>query len=447
MRNFTILLVLAVAAWFAPGNCQAQESLERGLLREAPRLIKYFQQHGYKNVGVLKFLVAREGQKFTDNVGAFNELAARRLEMALILANDPVAPIGIIDNASDTAQKIAGASHLSKAGRLKLLSARYPLAWGKESVAPDAFVTGTIEISKDLRKLTLTLLCFDSQTNMLGQVPPPGRDLQVANAAGRLAEMNESYLLRGAFDDGKIDADAKNQEKAYHEAANVYQQKEKHPLQRADLPVTLEVLYDGRAPAYQYRGGRAYIPEARAGQRIEFGLRRDASKERYGVVIKVNGENTLGQQRLPDAACQMWVLEPGRGNYLIRGFHNGDKLRKFHVASQAQSRELEMNYGRDIGTITMTVFRERKIIARPKRFDDPSELAVKKVAQLKERPQNFGALKAMLLEDANRDIGRGLIIPGADIYSKLETVPFIADPTPMMTISIIYYRPQRGPGI
>jgi hypothetical protein len=40
-----------------------------------------------------------------------------------------------------------------------------------------------------------------------------------------------------------------------------------------------------------------------------------------------------------------------------------------------------------------------------------------------------------------------LIIPGADIFSKLETVPFIPEPTPIMTISIIYYRSQRGPGI
>jgi hypothetical protein len=66
-------------------------------------------------------------------------LAARRLELALILANNPRTPAGILGSASDIARTIDGGSHLSKEGRAKLFSGRYPVAWGKDKVQPHAF--------------------------------------------------------------------------------------------------------------------------------------------------------------------------------------------------------------------------------------------------------------------------------------------------------------------
>ena len=146
MKRIAVGSVFALSVWLITPTCHAQDSLERGLLRQAPKLIKHFKDHNYKNVGVLKFLVSREGTGFSDNVGTLNLLAARRLELALILANDPRTPVGITADASDVARKIVGASHLSKAGREKLFTGKYPLAWGKDVVQPDAFVTGTTEV-------------------------------------------------------------------------------------------------------------------------------------------------------------------------------------------------------------------------------------------------------------------------------------------------------------
>src|SRR5262245_33010669 len=90
------------------GRALAEEpvELERALVRKAPAVIKKLKEKGYKNVGVLKFLAAKEGGKLTDNVGTMNTLLAQRLELALALANSPKEPIGLIENASAVAKTI-----------------------------------------------------------------------------------------------------------------------------------------------------------------------------------------------------------------------------------------------------------------------------------------------------------------------------------------------------
>ena len=115
MRIPTLGIVLAALFSTPPLHAQQPVSLERTLVRAAPAVMKYCQEHDYKNIGVLKFLVVKAGQdKITDNVGTLNRTVARQLEMGLILSNDRKTPIGIIDNASDIAAGIPGANHLTK---------------------------------------------------------------------------------------------------------------------------------------------------------------------------------------------------------------------------------------------------------------------------------------------------------------------------------------------
>lgn len=333
-RNFQGEWMLTMVV---PARPAAEDSLERGLLRQAPRLLEHFQKQGYENVGVLKFQAAHaEDRNFSNTLGPLNLLTARRLEIALILANDPGKPVGIIDNASEVARTIAGAGHRTKAERDKLFGAAYPLAWGKTNVKPDAFITGTIIISKDLHTLKLMLYCFDRKTDKL---VPVGADFEVVATTDLLTEMAESYVLRGAFDDARI------------EAVKVREQRAIHPAQQPQLPVSLEVMYDGKVIPYEFRGGKALIPEPGAGQNVQLRLRRDDSKTRFGVVLKVNGENTLDKQRQSDRACRKWVLGPGEGPWVIGGYQIGsDKREPFRIASAPD----------DVGTITMTVFREQK---------------------------------------------------------------------------------------
>ena len=99
-RTTFALAVLAVAA-----PARGAEDLEAALLDRARGLIKHCQQNKHQTVGVLKFLALKEDGSYSDNLGTVNTLLARRLEVALVLANDPRRPIDIIDNASAAAAR------------------------------------------------------------------------------------------------------------------------------------------------------------------------------------------------------------------------------------------------------------------------------------------------------------------------------------------------------
>jgi hypothetical protein len=410
--------------------------LERALVRKAPALIAKFKEKGYRNVGVLKFMAAKEEGKLTDNVGTLNLLLARRLELALVLANETrdKNPVGIIENASAVAQNIPGASHLSRDNRLKLFSAQYPLAWGNQKVQPDAFLTGMVVVSRDLKLLTISLMSFDRSDNKLA---PILEDLTVKNRPDQLAELGESFVMRGGFEGGKA-------ELALSEAEKVKSAAAVHPAVDPKAPVKLEIQYDGRAVPVDVRDGIARVPEPQEGQRVELVLRRGESPfGRLKAVLKVNGESTTSnKQRLPDAACWGWFLERGSRPSLIGGYYFDDgTVEKFRVLSRAESKAREIDYGADVGTITLTVFRERAEKRPLPKLDDEDEVkvaAVAKTALPSEKPKNFAALKATLLEDADR----GLLGGGERVKSgSLEAVSFDADPVPVMSLTIVYYKP------
>jgi hypothetical protein len=441
-----LVVGLAVASLLSvPSLGQEPVELERALVRQAPELIKKFKEKGYKNVGVLKFMAAKEGSKPTDNIGTINMLLAQRLEMALILANKPRDPVGIIENASAVAQTIAEASHLKKEKRARLFEARYPLAWGRQKVEPDAFVTGLVQISDDLKLLTVSLMAFDRTENMLTQIVP---EFRARNRPEHLAELGESFVMRGFADDGKIEVkpDAA-QEKARQEAALAVATKVKeatvtHPAQDAAAPIKLEVRYDGRPVTIEVQDGIARVPEPTEGQRVELLLhRRNKADGRLKAVVKVNGENTIEKQRLPDSACWGWVLETERQTPVsIQGYLIGeDTVEEFRVLSRTESKAREINYGPEVGSITITVFGERT--GRPPRteLDDESAevFAVSKTLKPEQKPDNFAALKATLLDDANR----GLIAEGArQKIGKVQTVKFNLDPVPRMALTVVYYK-------
>lgn len=453
-----IRIAFIVVALAAPAR---GADLESALLDRAKAIIKFCQTKPYQTVGVLKFHGAKDDGRPTDNLGTINSLLARRLEVALVLANDPRRPVNLIDDASAVAAKTPGASHLTPTGREVLLAARYKLAWGdpRVRVTPDAFVTGLFHVSKDLKTLRITFFHVDRNSTKLEAIPGVA-DIEVANRGAALVEMGESFTLRGAFDDGKVEtkAKAKNDtvakpqtkneppadlpkdkdpgKAALQSAVDVRDQKAaKHPAEDPNAPVKLTVLYDGKPVRIQVQGGKAFVPEPAAGQRVEFVITKDAKAPRYGVVLKVNGENTLDKQRLPDVRCRKWIMTDPGETVTIRGYQLGtDRVETFRVLSAPESKAREVNYGADVGTITMTVFPEGKAPA-PDLSDDAAEKNAVAAAELPPA-KSFDSLKAKLLEDANR----GLIAEGAQVEGKVEVVKFTPAATPVMTLTVIYYK-------
>jgi hypothetical protein len=470
LMHYLIGVILLSAGVSVRG--QELVSLERTLVRAAPDIIKYCREHGYKNVGVLKFLAHKQGQAaFSDNVGTLNRLIAKRLELAMIVANSPRDPLGIIENASDVAANTPGANHLTKTGRAKLFDPKYRLAWGNDEVSADAFITGLVDIDEGLKTINIKLLVLDKPTNSLATL---GKDLVAANDSRKLSEIGESFS-RGAFDDGTIDtgnnananansnaspdananADAnaktntnpgssqqqpKPDDQALAKAEAVKEQSLKNPAQDPAAPVKLEVLYDGQPIPIEFRDGKAFIPEPNESQRVTFRLLRNSGDGTYGCVLKVNGENTLFRETQPDAQCHRWLLLPdNKSGIEIVGFQQSRETSQgFRVLSRAESKDHEIDYGASVGTITLTVFGELKGARPPDDLSDETQntKVVEKAKLPEKKADSFNALSAQLLADANR----GLITEGSVLGRKINLTKFAADPTPLMSLTVIYYQ-------
>src|SRR5262249_8310517 len=169
------------------------------------------------------------------------------------------------------------ASHLTAAGRKALFEVPYVLAWGTDDqpVKADALVTGLVTLSPDLRTTTVHVQAFGREQ------PDPAEVLHfvVPTDARTLTEAGRSYRLRQLFPE-KADEPAKS-------ALQVQAGEAAHPLKNTDVP--WEIVYDKEKVALEYKDGTARVKGPKEGQDVSFVL-ENRGKERYGVVLKVNGE-------------------------------------------------------------------------------------------------------------------------------------------------------------
>jgi uncharacterized protein YheU (UPF0270 family) len=428
------VLALAVAL-LAGGAAPARATgLERALLKQAPAVLRYLKAKHYQNVGVLKFRVKKGKEPLTDNAGTLNLDVADRLELALVLANDVRRPIGIVHEASAVAARLPGANHLSPEGRLRLFDGRYPLAWGKEEVTPDAFLTGVVQVDPDMRNALVGILAFDRRSTGLDRVAI----FRAPMDAETLVETGESFLLRGGFDGGR---EQLTTETALATATRVKKGETTFPLADPSAPVELEVRYDGKPAPVSVKGGQALVAEPGEGQKVTFVLKRKGTgKDRLGVVLKVNGESTLYRQKLHDLECTKWILDPGDPPITVAGYQATDQsVEAFRVLSGAASRSKEINYGTDVGTITLVVFREAKDAGKVEALtDDAEDLIAVTRGTFPEKPAaNLAALRAQLRADASR----GLIAEGQRMQAGIRRLRFEPDPVPVLSAAIKYYHP------
>jgi hypothetical protein len=433
------------------GKADEFDSLEKGMLKKAPQILRFLQAKRCKNVGVLKFRVKKPNEPITDNAGTLNMKVARQLEMALILANTVQDPIGVVHNASAVAIRTSGANHLTPEGRKKLFEARYPLAWGREEVTPDIFLTGVVESVSGLHHLRVHVLAFTKESKNLQKVL--SEPFLASVRPQDLVDAGESFLLRGSSRGRKGKevvpeqddvGDPGSPDEAIEAAVRVMSDEQAHPLSDRKAPVALEIRYHNRPVPLTIENGVATVPEPGEGEEVTLVLRRRVKQGRFAVVLKVNGLNAVEKQRLPDLQCRKYVLSPGDGPLQITGFQIGDNaVEKFRVLSPAQSKAKEMHYGEDVGLISLAVFREQT--ATPdsqvaQLNEDAEDVAVLTRAEFgQETPANLDALKHQLRETGAT---RGIIEGGKKVESETVTVDFTPDPTPVMVATIRYYRPK-----
>lgn len=462
LRPALLMLATMAAVFQSPLPTASAESLHRQLQQHVPQIIDYLHNQGHRTIGVLKFRVKKQGEPATDSAGPLNSLIADRLEVGLILACsfEEQRQLQIIRDASAQAALRAGASHLQATGRAALFKEPYRLAWGDQSLTADAFLTGVIQIHEDNARCTVGVLAFDRSGG------PLQRCCDVFDAdldPALLGELGESFVLRGAFDSGATHrADGPNArpetlpstertpqqmaQQIVQQTHAVKTQLAPFPLLSEDAPVKLEVRYDGQRVPVEVRAGRAFVREPAQGQQVELAIVRGASAQGVlGVVVRVNGENTLGRQTLSDVECRKWLLTPDHHRTVIRGYQlSSDTVEAFRVLSDSESQQRAIDYGRYVGQIQLTVFPERRQTAHiaPPTLDDEQEdlVAMLRGVQPTEPPANLSALKGLIRNPAVKTRG-GLIVPGQQRAGRIRSVTFEPADVPIMSATVTYYTP------
>lgn len=335
MLSFVMALAIGLAR---PAMLRA-DHIDDELIKRAPELVKTLQAKGYKNVGVLKFMVKAGKQAPNANIGPLNLVMATRVENALIHGLDSANPLGVIRDAT----KVAAAANpkfttQTDAGRASLFKLAYPLAWGTEKVAPDVLLTGLVTLSGNMRTASVEIDAFDRA----GGKPAQMLRFEVPTDRSILADAGRSYVLktrslksRGlkrSWDE--LDQDAADSAASTTEGQTVTQQA------GAEVPIKFEIRYNGTPQTISQDPGslgEMRVNEPREGDVVTF-MVTNTTQSKIGLVVKVNGESTLGQDMAEDAACQKWFLDPGKA-YALKGFYTWpeNKVTLFKVLSDEDS--------------------------------------------------------------------------------------------------------------
>jgi len=444
------LLVLTTFALAAPLGIAASDPLDEALLDKAGGVLDQLRKKGYKNVGVVKFLVRHGDAEPSDDVGDLNLTLANKLEVALILANTDD-KFGIIDKASEQVvrEKLLAANHRTEEGRKAFFIRKYELAWSRDKVEPSGFLTAIATFSQDLKKLKIQLQVFDKSGRLeeiAGTVSAPTNPEMLAQAgfSYALAPASQKALIAG---DPPPAREVQKREIVEQVAKSVAKDPVEVPPRSplSDSPITWTVLFNGKPVS---PNGTA-IPEPKATDRVEFTL-SNPTQGTYAVVLLVNGENTLYQERLAPAACRKWVLAPGM-TVTVRGFQVGpDQVAPFAVLSPEEPLPDAVRYGEHAGTFRMVVFHGKMSDVNPaENLAKPDAKAASELALSRTRggtrpegvkPLSLKALQADLRGRLGTDGSRGFVVKGG-ATEKFETrsVYFIATPElPVADISLRY---------
>jgi hypothetical protein len=446
-------LILVLGAPAPVAAAPLVETLEQ----QAPQVMEYLRDQGYQNVGVLKFLI-KKGGRFSSTVGTLNAKFADRLETALLLADDVDRPVGIIKNASRAAADIDGADHTTAAGRAALFAHReYPLLWGDGQVGADAFVTGKVEPRPDKMQMDVTLQVYTRQ-GVVKEFPFTAR-----LDASLLTEIGKSYRRLRTLGAPREDPDDEEIK------TNIVEQKAGtalHPLLDPKSPVSLEIFYGpGKDPvAYEPLGKDAGEKEIGIGTpppgaEVRLVLtKKDATDDVYGVVLRVNGENTLFREKDVGLRCHKWILDKGQRSVTVIGYsvRGKNKAVPFHIGTAEEA--AGFNYGDQLGQISVEVF--RGTIKRPANLPPDEEIASSRTrgsaieggvaTALKVQPTDLKDAQERVRDagkkrGSSRSARRGVIMPdkGPGVDFAIEEVSFFPEEKPMMSATVIYFKPSR----
>jgi hypothetical protein len=462
LLNFLALTAAAAIVAAAPAAAESKRDLDSAFKEQAGKILEYARAHDAKNIAVLKFLVRTGDGPWSDNAGPLNLNLARRLTVALILAC-PDDQIGIISNANEALAN-GKANHRDEEGRQECFRGRdFILAWGNPEihVRPSLFITGTATLSPDFKTTTIHLQAFGKD----GQMDDSLGDLTVNTSTRTLIDTGHSYLLtpktnpdlfngaRGG-DEADLDQPAIAASKKYSTDLG----SDQLPSFDQDAPVRV-VVYYGDEPIPVKNGA---VREPKAGEKVWFKL-DNLTDDTYGIVLKVNGVNSIFKEKFDDRDCKKWILKPHE-SAIVRGFQTKlDEREDFKVLPPEESRANEIRYGEFAGTFQVTAFRagsgksaspppDTTQASKPPPPPPPPIEEKQAIAAISRctlstgdiQPGDLKSLQSQLRKRVqNAENGRGMLDgdPKNPTPHVVQQVDFSADPgIPVMSYRIRYYQ-------
>jgi hypothetical protein len=321
---FGLAHLLVLAGWLLLGGpvaARANDAIDDELDVQVDQLLGYLEKQEYVHVGVLRFRAGVEGEPLSFRTGKINMSLANRLENWLLRHNDRDQKIRVLrDPGGEAAFRKEKATYLTPEGLGKLFGYKYPLlVETKEPVSPDAFVCGVAQLSKDRRK---TKVYFEIVDRRLQLSEIPGLKFEVKTDPQILDDFAEPFALVSAglhqmapraYRTLVVDTVSRNREAG-------------GPPVDAEALVQLAIGYNGvekKVVPHPTRPGALQVEEP--GEKDEVALTlRNVSKQRVGVVLAVNGRNTLYQENVVETVggplrCTKWILDPSK-EVTVMGF-------------------------------------------------------------------------------------------------------------------------------
>jgi hypothetical protein len=481
MNRYTIwipgVVVAAAVTLTAPAADEPapKDNIDATLLKVAPAVVKELAARGYKNVGVLKFRVADSDGVLRGNVGPLNRTLADRLEVALTLNlpdDDKKADkdkLGIVAGASDVVAKSGySANYLTEKGRKELFEIGtdtdlplFRVPWKKRGakILPDAFLTGEVRMSKDRMTADVTILLFDKKDPAKNPEEIKAAHFTAQSDARTLTDLGLSYTSRGGFDPKSAVVLADKAAPTPDDKGDALQKKADEALELfKKSPVKLKVLYNGKPQEVRTDVGEAYsgnvllrVAPMEQGQKVTFEL-TNTSDDKYGVVLRINGRNTIFEQRQDPAACYKWILDPHKKIEVVGWQRTTAKADEFEVLSPSQSELEAVNYGDNAGTIDLILFKGEKKPEEALVLNDADrERATigRGAMVLKTEPSatDLRSFKSQLREEGKQVTldGKkgGLLGSGGSVKNPVEEQKFYSGPIPSFSTTIRYYSVKK----
>jgi hypothetical protein len=353
--RFCLLLLAVLTA----GAARA-DHLDEVLNKKAPEVVDYLRKHDLKTVGVLRFRVKQDTRAESFQVGPVNGNIVDRVENALILhmGSDESKAVRVIHDAGkEASQQRIENWYGDPADRKKMFEVdSYRLAWGDKRVKPDAFLTGSLHTSADLKRASLTIEVFTAKApEKLQKVTELGfeTDIPLLRDLGKSFQLSKRSLKPGERSSGFVRRDV---------AIDEVKTNEVQPDESGAVTVDgieFKLLSGDQAAAIKKSGaGGLEVACPEAAKPMVFSIRNTSDKKR-GVDVKVNGKSLLFEQTDEAETCRLWVLEPGKTN-LLKGWYLSEESLKnvapFKVLVGDEARQMKEQLGQKAGDLDISVF-------------------------------------------------------------------------------------------